>query len=66
MTDEKNLRSPDDLNCRIVGFLLAQSIDELVESFVRGRLELGEVVAQVGYFIHRIFTFKSRRGEENQ
>lgn len=37
-----------------------------MERFVRRRLELGEIVAQVGYFIHRIFTFKGREKKQNR
>lgn len=49
---------PDDLNGRVVRFLLVEAVDELVEGLVRRCFELWEVVAQVGDFIHRVFTLK--------
>lgn len=50
--------SPDDLNCRIVRFLLVQSVDKFMERLVRRRLKLGQIVAQVWDLVYRIFTFK--------
>lgn len=62
--DSKKYFSPDDLNGRIVRLFFIEAINKLVKRFVRRRLELWDVVAQVGNLVHRVFTFKRRTEEK--